>query len=687
MNAFSARGASRGRCRFAGLKWHAANRSSVDKDLTISCAGMSSNARRGWDSDFPSFANTRATDVVAALKAFVTDASESQIRAWKDAVPPLQREVTETIASAGAQVAAGHSAILEYELPLDSRRPDVIFLVDGAVVVLELKGKDTPTQADLDQVAAYARDLRCYHRDCENVPVYPVLVPMRARGRLPRRQGVFVCGPDGLDDLLAQLDRHPSRKPIKRAEFLEDDAYRPLPTLVRAARELFEKGTLRRVKAAAANTDPACAEIARIIREAAATKTRRLVLLSGVPGSGKTLVGLQTVHAHWLDDLAIDRGAGKPTSPAVFLSGNGPLVEVLQYELRAVGDGRTFVRGVKDYVKRYSQRHSLIPPEHVLVFDEAQRAWDADYVRHKHAEDAGAHASIAKSEPEHFVEFAERIPEWCVVVGLIGGGQEIHLGEEGGLAQWKQAISGCAQRDRWQVHGPPQMQGQFVDCGRPFSASSALNLERELRFHLTKDVHRWVAGVLEPEPAEENASVAQSLALGEFHLRITRDLDAARSYLRDRFEDSPDARYGLVASSRDRDLPSFRVYNEFQATKQVRFGPWYGDAEHSRRSCRRMTDCVTEFGAQGLELDGALVAWGTDLTLKNGNWSIARARGFRRGGPQPKDPMQLRKNAYRVLLTRGRAANVVFVPEIAELDETYRFLVASGCVPLDHPPE
>ena len=283
----------------------------------------------------------------------------------------------------------------------------MIFLIEGAVVVLELKGKDSATQADLDQVAAYARDLRCYHRDCEHLPVYPVLMPMRAKRMHAQRQGVFVCGPDALEDLLSKLDRHPSRRAVDRSAFLQDDAYRPLPTLVRAARELFETGTLRRVKRAAAATDPACAEIARVIRDAAATKTRRLILVAGVPGSGKTLVGLQTVHAHWLDDLSVDRGSGKPTSPAVFLSGNAPLVEVLQYELKAVGDGKTFVRGVKDYVKRYSKKKSLVPPEHVLVFDEAQRAWDAEKVQSAHDPDA-APIAVGKGEPELFIEFAER---------------------------------------------------------------------------------------------------------------------------------------------------------------------------------------------------------------------------------------------------------------------------------------
>ncbi|MGA2261087.1 MAG: DNA/RNA helicase domain-containing protein [Acidobacteriota bacterium] len=136
------------------------------------------------------------------------------------------------------------------------------------------------------------------------------------------------------------------------------------------ARELFDSGNPRTIRPARAATDPAVDEIIRIIHDAAATRTRRLVLLTGIPGSGKTLVGLRIVYAHFLDELAVPRTNGKPTAPAIFLSGNGPLVDVLQYELRgAGGGGRSFVRGVKDYVKTYSARPGLIPPEHVLVFD------------------------------------------------------------------------------------------------------------------------------------------------------------------------------------------------------------------------------------------------------------------------------------------------------------------------------
>ena len=168
--------------------------------------------------------------------------------------------------------------------------------------------------------------------------------------------------------------------------------------------------------------DPAVKEVITIAHEAARTRTRRLVLLTGVGGAGNTLVGLRVVHAHTLDDLAVERDGAKPTSPAVFLSGNGPLVEVLKYELRSAGGGgSTFVRGVMEYLRRYVPRPALVPPEHVTVFDEDQRAFDPEMIAKKH------------SAPDLIIEIADWVPEWCVVIGLIGSGQEIHIGEEAGI--------------------------------------------------------------------------------------------------------------------------------------------------------------------------------------------------------------------------------------------------------------
>jgi len=351
-----------------------------------------------------------------------------------------------------------------------------------------------------------------------------------------------------------------------------------------------------------------------------------------------------------------------------------------KYELRdAGGGGRTFVRGVKDYVKHHSGRANRIPSEHVLVYDEAQRAYDADMVAAKHPD-----MREARSEPELFVEFAERVPEWCVVVGLIGGGQEIHTGEEGGTVQWADAIGASSRKQDWIVHGPAALRETFEDI--PYSIDASLNLNQSLRSHLSFRVHEYVAHLVAPLPApvEAQAGLAAEIAAEGHDLRICRDLELSKAYLRERYGENSNARFGVVASSRDRDLTQFGVLNDFQATKRLRYGPWYGDDETtpSRRSCCHLQDCVTEFGAQGLELDAVLLAWGTDFRREGAGWNIDRARRYLSHGPKVRDPWQLRANAYRVLLTRARDATVVFVPPLPELDATYEYLVGSGFRPL-----
>ncbi len=626
----------------------------------------------GWSSDFRAFRETSPRYIRELLQSFVRDASFEQIQAWDESIPRLQAEATELAAS----VLEGDkfSAILEYRLPMEHRRPDVILLASGPVVVLELKGKQVAARVDLDQAAAYARDLRGYHRECADRMVIPALVLMRAGNGRASDGVVEVLGPEALDELVADASERFAGPAVPLGRFLDPGAYRPLPSLVEAARELLKSGEIRRIGIVDEKTRPTLNLISEIAREAARTKTRRLVLLTGLPGTGKTLVGLQLAHARFLDDLAVPRSDGKPTAPAVYLSGNGPLVEVLQYELRgAGGGGKAFVRGVKAYVATYSKRPDLIPPEHVLIFDEAQRAFDAAQVARKH--NGGGDG---RSEPEHFVEFAERVPDWCVVVGLIGSGQEIHTGEEGGLVQWRHAVERSTRAAEWTIHAPPTVASQFAGLAR-LQTHDALHLRTELRFHLATDVHRFVQALLDGRAGGSVGVLGKSLDDHGYHFRITRDLESGRQYLRERYAGDPDARFGLIASSRDRDLPRYGVPNDWGSTSRVQNGPWFAEGEDDPRgrSCRELRTCVTEFGCQGLELDAALLAWGSDLLREDGTWTNRLARRYQRPA-DVRDAYQLRKNAYRVLLTRGRDATVVFVPPMRLMDETYAYLRGAG---------
>ena len=607
-----------------------------------------------------------------ALERFVREPSPEQIYAWDDSIPKLQAALAPLV---GDPAFIDALILLEYELPMESRRPDAVLLCGGAVLVLEFKARGKVHQADLDQVAAYARDLRNYHRDCADRTVVPVLVPTLAHGYKAERDGVHVLGPDSLPGLARRLVGECDGAPPDLESFLAPAAYCPLPSLVQAAQELFASGAVRRVHRSWALPEAAVEEITRIAHEAAKNNTRHLVLVSGVPGSGKTLVGLRAVHAHYLDDLSVPSdGAGPPL--AIFLSGNKPLVDVLQHELRDAhgGDGKAFVGHVRNYRREWAST-AAVPPQRVVVFDEAQRAWDRERVAKDHPQ------LPPKSEPEHFVEFADRSGDWHVLVGLIGEGQEINTGEEAGLRQWREAIEASPDPASWTVHAAAHALEVFAGSAAHAKVASELHLSVEVRFHFVEELDAFVDGLLTAAPAAANLELALKVRQAGYRLRISRDMAHAAAFLRARYGALREARYGMLASSRDRSLPRFGVRNDFTSTKQVRIGPWYGDSDDSPLSCRRLDRCVTEYGSQGLELDAVLLAWGTDLMMESGGWTNRLATNYAADSPV-RDPYQLRINAYRVLLTRGRDGIVVFVPPLAELDGTFSYLVESGFVEL-----
>jgi hypothetical protein len=400
---------------------------------------------------------------------------------------------------------------------------------------------------------------------------------------------------------------------------------------------------------------------------------------------------MRAVHAHYLDDLAVPRESGPSTVPAVFLSGNQPLVTVLQHVLKTEGgDGKTFVRHIKAYLERYVPRPDRTPPEHLLVFDEAQRAFSPDKVRIVHEKWP---APLVASEPSLFVSLCERIPTWSVLVGLIGEGQHIYLGEEGGLTQWRAALEASNQTSRWTVHAPARIEEVFSGSSIRTVWAPELHLNLQLRFHTADKWHDTVEQLLSSSPdsadrVAERVRTEYSDGRQAFRIWLTRDLDSAKSYLRSRYAESSDARFGLLASSRDTLLQSFGVPNGFLQYSRIRVGPWFADGEDQPGSCRHLVTCLTEFQCQGLELDMALLAWGSDLIREAGRWSIRLARKFdKKGGVAAKDPHALRTNSYRVLLTRGRDGAVIYVPKHPLLDETYRFLQVCGfkelCVDLN----
>ena len=221
------------------------------------------------------------------------------------------------------------------------------------------------------------------------------------------------------------------------------------------------------------------------------------------------------------------------------------------------------------------------------------------------------------------------------------------------------------------MHLPERLSGEFEE-GLTLEPHPFLDLTTSLRTHLAEDVQRWVARLLDGN-IEGAGVLAADIQNQSFAMYLTRDLDAAKTYCRERYEGNQEKRYGLLASSKGSNLPKHDVYNDYQSTKRLKVGPWYIDPPDSPNSCCALDAVATEFACQGLELDLPIVCWGSDLRVQEGAW-------WSKASPRSKarDPHRLRLNAYRVLLSRGRDGFVVFVPPDKILDETFAVLEEAG---------
>jgi DUF2075 family protein len=582
--------------------------------------------------------------------------AQSQRQAWRDEYAAMQ-DALRSCARTLPGEAPHWGIVFEYELPLEGgRRPDVVVLAGRALVVLEFKSMALPAQADVDQVSAYARDLIDYHRASHELVPYAVLVLTGAAPGFARSyEDVVLTAPDGIERYLFDA-REPGH--IDLDGWLSAP-YHPLPTLVEAARRIFQHEPLPHVKRALAAGVPETVELlGELVDRASSEQHRLLAMVTGVPGAGKTLVGLRLVYERSTVD-----------ERATFLSGNGPLVAVLQDALRS----RVFVRDLHAFIRTYAMNSRVrVPDEHVIVFDEAQRAWDRNYMT--------TNRQVASSEPQLLVDIGEKIRDWAALVGLVGEGQEIHSGEEAGLDQWREAASPPHAKERWVVHCPPKLVDMFA--GLPVETHDRLDLTVSLRSRRAERLHDWVQLLL-------NASIplaarqATRIQAEAYPMYVTRDFDEAKEYVRRRFVDENGKRYGLLASSHAKQLRKFGVDNGYQATSRMNIAKWYNAPPDDPKSSCALAQPVTEFGCQGLELDLPIVCWGEDLRWQHGAWLLTP---IRRRYPQD-NPEQLLRNTYRVLLTRGRDGVVVFVPPIKLLDETEHILLAAGLKPIPEPAE
>lgn len=571
------------------------------------------------------------------------NAAGTQLDAWSEEIDVLRTCFRDLAIARPDSLDWG--LVLEYELPLEGgRRPDVIITAPGRLLVLEFKQDPKLNRAYIDQAYSYARDLAEYHSKSHNLPVIPYLVPTRTSDLIDERDGVLIVSPNKLAASLSQLDEG---KSIDLEEWISGE-YAPLPSLIQAAKMIFQNEKLPSIRRAESlGVGDAVTELQKISEFSRTNQQRTLAFVSGVPGAGKTLVGLRFVY-----ESSVDKAS------SIFLSGNDPLVRVLRDALKA----KHFVQDLHSFIKTYGTTNKT-PSQHVIVFDEAQRAWDATHM--------GVKNDVHFSEPELLVKIGEKLPGWANLVGLIGHGQEINSGEEAGIDGWRQAVESESAVSEWKIFAPPRFSKDFP--GREVTIVEKLDLNKSLRSRRAEDLHEWVAKLLEGRLSEASRLANRVISSG-FQIHLTRNLEEAKSFVRLLYEGEEHKRFGILASSKDTCLPNYGIRNGFQDTKRVNYAKWYNSVAGEDGSSNNLQETITEFGCQGLEVDCALIAWGNDLNWDGTKWEMRKLR------PKFKqhNPLELRKNSYRVLLTRSRDEMVIFIPPEDRFDLTEMALLAAG---------
>jgi phage repressor protein C with HTH and peptisase S24 domain len=627
--------------------------------------------RSGWHSTLGKFVTADPRAVLEDLRRFIKDASPEQVAAWHKSIDLVQDEGRGVIEA--HPTAESHGSLWEYELPREGgRRPDVILLQDSAILVIEFKNKPHVNVGDIDQVAAYARDLHEYHSECHELPLIPILLYL---GKGPRLEtaGVTITTPNDFGKLVLELARKYFCQPPK----LDLDRwikgrYEPLPGIVEAARLLYNRQPLPFIRRAYSSGIPQTVDyILSVCEEARLSHQHHLVMLTGVPGAGKTLVGLQVVHSEklavWMPD---DK---QHLNPASFLSGNGPLVAVLQDALKS----KSFVQDMHRFIREFGiEDVTALPHERVIVFDEAQRAWTRSKVKDFYGK---KDLKADLSEPEMLIRVAQRMSEGCVILALIGTGQEIHTGEESGIQGWIDAVANSGRHQDWAIHAPPRISESNKIPIFDLRVSAQLDLNITIRSHAAEHLHDWVSGLLDEPLMPENKlfEIAETLQASAFPILLTRDLNWAKEYARSRFHGETNRRYGLLASSKARNLNDYHVDNRYD-----RFFPtasWFNAEPENAKSCCQLVKPAQEFHCQGLELDLPIVCWGDDFWWDD-RWDMRPARY----NPLVANPFAFRKNTYRVLMTRGREGLIIFVPpDDIRMEATAKRLIRCGALPVE----
>lgn len=590
----------------------------------------------------------------------------------------------------------------EFNVPRMGKRIDAVLLSGPVVFVLEFKVGATEFESSaLDQAWDYALDLKNFHQGSHEAVILPILIATgskRSSINFTRdADGVFrpiAVGSNGLRSIIDTALEAIEGSTLD-PDIWADSSYKPTPTIIEAARSLYAQHSVEAITQYLAdkkNLRVTSRRIEELVDQASERKEKLICFVTGVPGAGKTLVGLNLATRH--------RDEDEPNH-AVFLSGNGPLVAVLREALirdeveRKRNSGEKALkkdvgRSVKAFIQNVHHFRDdaletpAAPAEHVVIFDESQRAWDlrqtASFMHRKKGR-----PNFAQSEPEFLISCMDRHKEWAVIICLVGGGQEINTGEAG-IGAWIAAIH--SQFPEWHMYISDRLTEDEYAAGIAIDEVRAraktefddnLHLSVSMRSFRAEHVSSFVKALLDCETGE--ASRAFSQLRNRYPILVTRCLPTAKKWLKSRARGSE--RFGLVASSKAQRLKPHAI----DIRVDVDPVPWFLNDRDDTRSSYYLEDAATEFQVQGLELDWACVTWDGDFRFNDGSWSFHDFRGNKWQNVNNETNRSYLKNAYRVLLTRARQGMVIFVPpgdsEDATrspdfYDSTFRYLTEIG---------
>lgn len=607
------------------------------------------------------------------------DTRNTQNRAWKSQIDILKNVLN----------GFNGELFFEFSIPRMGKRLDVLLIIKDVIFVIEFKvGEENYNRYDIDQVWDYALDLKNFHKPSHQAVLVPILVATDAKQSIIEIKTTIhddnlfnpikVNKQDLKHSLTSALQFCSNHKKNIDGEKYSKGRYSPTPSIVEAALSLYNNHTvddITRRDASAKNLTDTTSTISKLITLAKKERKKKICFVTGVPGAGKTLVGLDIATKH-LDH--------QNNEASVYLSGNGPLVNILQEALardrvqresekgnkltkaRARASVKAFIQNIHHYRDEYL-RDQNPPVDHIAIFDEAQRAWTkkqtVNFMKRRKGID-----DFDSSEPEFLISCLDRHKDWALIICLVGGGQEINTGEAG-ISEWLKAIK--ERFKEWEVHISPNLTDteyaaetsiQDLSNITKVYLNENLHLSVSMRSFRAENLSKFIKHLLDLDVYKARQSL--NTILDNYPIMVTRDLQKAKKWLRNISRGSE--RYGLVVSSQAERLKPYAV----DVKSPINPIHWFLNDKSDVRSSYYLEQVATEFHIQGLELDWSCVIWDGDLRFSKNGWKTYSFKGNKWQNIRKEERQKYLINAYRVLLTRARQGMVIVVPEGNDEDHT-----------------